>query len=202
MQPTTTFDTPVSTSGYVPYFYESGRFQVYGIAKHPVRSVRRDSIEAAPFSAAKPSDVVVDSRFQTVEQIIASGYLPVPKSDPVVAAITDRRFTTGLGLDDVISQIRRRYEIHAQNVYQIERSKCAAMNAIYEHEAYVGPPSSKQTYAKHKAIQGLYEEERAERTSLWKDVSRLRTLMAESAHSYLGAYRKSSILDQGPGDGP
>ena len=39
----------------------------------------------------------------------------------------------------------------------IDLGKCAAINTIYAHEAYVGPPSSKQMYARHKAIQDLYE---------------------------------------------
>ena len=85
---------------------------------------------------------------------------------------------------------------------EIELGKCAAMNAIYQHEAYNGPPSSKQMYAKHKAIQDLYEEERTERTVLWKDISRLKMQIPETAQEYLGAHRKGSILAQEPGDGP
>ena len=51
-----------------------------------------------------------------------------------------------------------------------------------------------------KAIQGLYEEERAELTTLWKDVSRLKMQIPESAQLYLSASRKASILASEPGD--
>jgi hypothetical protein len=133
---------------------------------------------------------------QTVEQIVQQGYFAVPRGDPVTALITDKHHTSRLGLDDVIGQIRRRYEIYEDNLYQIELSKCAAINAIYHHEAYcgTGSASSRQHYAKHKAIQGLYEQERLERTALWKDVSRLRTLLPESAQQYLSADRKVAAL--------
>ena len=50
--------------------------------------------------------------------------------------------------------------------------------------------------ARHKGIQGLYEQERLERTELWKDVSRLRGLIPESAQLYLAASRKRSILGE------
>ncbi len=60
--------------------------------------------------------------------------------------------------------------------------------------------ANEQMYAKHKAIQDLYEEERTERTSLWKDVSRLKLQIPESAQQYLSAHRKSSILAQDMGD--
>jgi hypothetical protein len=120
-----------------------------------------------------------------------------------MAMISDRKHTSGMGLDDAISQIRRRYEIYEQNLYQIELAKCAAINGIYHHEAYRGPGSatSRQHYAKHKAIQGLYEQERLERTALWKDISRLKTMLPESAQQYLAAHRKMSVLASEPGGG-
>ena len=143
-------------------------------------------------------------RFQTVEQVIANGYFAAPAGDPITAVITDRHHTSWLGLDDVIRQVRQRYEIHERNLYRIESAKCAAINAIYHHEAYNGTAtaSSKQHYAKHKAIQGLYEEERLERVNLWRDVSRIKQLLPESAQQYLAAHRKVSVLAENRGDAP
>ena len=43
---------------------------------------------------------------------------------------------------------------------------------------------------------------RGERTSLWKDVSRLRLALPESAQQYLGAYRKMAAFTDVTGDGP
>ena len=48
----------------------------------------------------------------------------------------------------------------------------------------------------------LYMEQRAERVSLWRDVSRLRLELPENAQQYLSAYRKVSILEDDKGDAP
>ncbi len=83
-------------------------------------------------------------------------------------------------------------------------SRSAAVNAIYQHEAYRGPGSadSKQHYAKHKEIQKLYEQQREEQVNLWKDVSRLRGLLPENAQMYLSAHRKLAVLKSIPGEEP
>ncbi len=168
------------------------------------RSRRPYDSAASPYDFSRmqgPFDSV-SADAPSIEQIIQQGYFAVPISDPVTAMITDKQQTSRLGLDDVIGQIRQRYEIYEQNVYQIELAKCAAINAIYHHEAYCGPGSanSRQHYAKHKAIQDLYEQQRTERTTLWKDVSQLRTALPESAQQYLTAHRKVSVLAQDRGD--
>ena len=204
MYPINSLEDPAQHGGYIPYFYHRGLHLLYPLSAADARQRTDDSRPAVyDFST-------IDTRFsagdqpQTVEQIIQHGYFPIPRADPVTAIITDKKHTSRLGLDDVIGQIRQRYEIYEQNLYQIELSKCAATNAIYRHEAYCGPASasSKQHYAKHKAIQGLYEQERLERVNLWKDVSRLRLLLPENAQSYLAAYRKSSVLKDDGGEFP
>ena len=202
MYPNHSPDTAATRGGYVPYFYQAGLHQSYGLpspnpAERPHESPHGPSGEYASASPFEHAD-----RIQTIEDVIVRGYFSVPQSDPITATISDREHTSSIGLGDVISQIRRRYEIHHENLDQMELGKCAAMNAIYQHEAYCGPPSSKQTYAKHKAIQDLYEEERVERTALWKDVSRLRIQFPESAQQYLSAHRKRLILADNPGDAP
>ena len=202
MCPSHSPDAAAASGGYVPYFYQAGLYLRYGVpASNPARHGRNSPQSSYDLSLTKPL-FGRPERSQTVEQIIASGYFSIPGGDPVTAAISDKMHTSGLGLDDVISQVRQRYEIYHRNLDEIELGKCAAMNAIYHHEAYVGPPSSKQVYAKHKAIKDLYEQERTERTGLWKDVSRLRAELPESAQLYLAAHRKMSILAGDPGGAP
>lgn len=129
-----------------------------------------------------------------MEDVIANGYFRIPPSDSVTAILTDRATTSQLGLDDVVTQIRRRYEVFADHMRQIDAGMCAAANAIYQHEAYEGPANSRQHYAKHKSIQDLYAEKRREQTELWRDVSRLRLLVPENAQQVLSATRKLSAL--------
>jgi hypothetical protein len=138
----------------------------------------------------------------TVEQIIASGYLAVPRSDPVEAIISDKKHTSWLGLDDLIGQIRNRYDLYYKNMYELELAKCAAINTVYTHEAWHGPTDSRVEYSLGKRLDRLYSEQREERVNLWRDVSRLRLLVPENAQQYLSAYRKLSILEDSEGDGP
>jgi hypothetical protein len=203
MYPQTLSSLPNDGGGYVPYFYQSGLHQAYPLQAEAAPPSIRTSSSSTPESASLEALFQRADRTQTVEQVIARGYFAVPPStDQAEAIITDKRHTARLGLDDVIGQIRRRYTIYEQNTEQIERSKCAAINGIYQHEAYLGPgsASSKQHYAKHKAIQKLYEQQNEERTTLWKDVSRLRLLLPETAQLYLGAARKAAILAAETGD--
>lgn len=193
---------PVQTGGYVPYFYEKGLFLAYDVARQrrPTNAYR-DTQTPYDFS----SDGRLEQRLfstMTVEDVIARGYLAVPPGEPITAIITDRAVTSHLGLDDIIGQIRKRYEIYQHNLYEIELAKCSAINVIYHHEAYHGPGSadSRQHYAKHKALADLYEEQRRERGDLWRDVSRLHLALPETAQQYLTAYRKLAILASAGGD--
>jgi hypothetical protein len=200
MHPNNPADPRLSSGAYVPYFYESGLFQSYGTPRARQPEVA-DGNASTPYRFA--SDVSATPRFrdlQTVEQIIAHGYFSVPSTDPVTAILSDKGQTSWLGLDDIISQVRNRYEVYASNVYQIQLGKCAATNSLYAAEAYQGPADSKQFYSRHKRLQELYEQERDERTSLWKDVSRLRQTLPETAQSYLSAHRKLRALDDIAGD--
>ena len=202
MQPIPNPNVAASGGGYIPYFYQAGLFQFYEKPSdvRPSRP-RLDSL-TGPGSAADRSFHDRLDNTQTVEQIITHGYFAISPGDPVTAIISDKQQTSRLGLDDVISQIRHRHEIYQDNLYQIELGKCAAMNSLYGHEAYSGPPTDKQFYARHKRLQELYVEQREERTSLWKDVSRLRLALPESAQQYLAAYRKMAALTDVTGDAP
>ncbi len=199
MYPNNQSDEPFPGQTYVPYFYQVGLHYHYGSPRDWRRKASPDHGSVPyDFSSERGTPKYFDHP-QTVEQIIERGYFAIPRGDPIAAIITDKVHTSWLGLDDVISQVQQRREIYEQNLLQIELSKCAAANAIYQHEAYVGPPSSKQMYARHKAIQDLYEQQRNERTTFWKDVSRLRSLLPESAQLYLSAHRKRTAL-QDAGD--
>jgi hypothetical protein len=137
-----------------------------------------------------------------VEQIVSNGYFSIPKGEPETAIISDRKNTSWLGLDDIIGQIRNRYEVYQGNIYDIEVAKCAVINTFYTHEAWHGPSDSKVEYSVNKRLDGLYESQRGERINLWRDVSKLRLLLPETAHQYLRSYRKVSILEDLEGDEP
>jgi hypothetical protein len=137
-----------------------------------------------------------------VEDVIQRGYLSVPRSEPETAIISDKRSTSWLGLDDLIGQIRNRYQVYERNIYELEVAKCAAINCLFEHQAYHGPTDSKVEYSVNKRLDGLYSEQREERVNLWRDVSRIKLLLPEQAQNYLAAYRKVAILDENKGDAP
>ena len=195
--------TSALSGSYVPYFYQRGLHQLYALPSGHSQTKRSLDDATAPDAAGLEAVLKDVDRLQTVEQIIERGYFAVPATDPVTAIIADKQHTSWLGLDDVIGQIRQRYELYERNFYQIQLAKCAAANAIYHHEKYRGPGSAdaRQHYAKHKAIQDLYAQEGEERVDLWRDVSKLRLLLPESAQGYLSAHRKMAALNAPPGDG-
>ena len=190
-------------AGYMPYFYESGRFLVYPL---PSRNVPGQASYHTPASYDFSSDrapVRHLGGIQTVEQVIEKGYFAVPQGDPVTAIIADKKHTSRFGLDDVIRQIRGRYELFDQNMQELEESVCAAHNSVFRQEADQGTPANqRQQYSADKRIQEIYEQQRAERVNLWRDVSRLRLALPENAQQYLTAHRKVSALESHRGDGP
>lgn len=202
MNPTIVPNGPVFGGPYVPYVYQSGLFQLYlqppGGAP---RIVANESYAVYDFS----SDLIQPRRHfhpQTVEQVIARGYFKVPQGDPIAAMVSDRKQTSWLGLDDLISQIRDRHELYRQNSYEIELAKCSATNAVFALEADRGgvPADSRERYSLSKNLQRLYQDQRDERLSLWQDVSKLRLSMAELAQQYLAAYRKSYFFEDAQGE--
>ena len=200
MQPKTDLSNPAFGGGYLPYFYKAGLFLAY---TSPGRAGHRPSSPAHPsydFSS-EPDFFGLSGHPQTVEQIVSRGYLSVPSGEPETALISDRQHTSWLGLDDVIHQIRHRQVLYQDNMDELDQSVCEANNAVFRQEAAQGAPAdNRQQYAASKMIQGIYEQKRAERVSLWKDVSKLKLLLPESAQLYLAAYRKMKILDDS-GDG-
>jgi len=202
MYPNMTIGRPHFGPGYVPYFYAAGRFVAYDLPRaHTPLDARFASAASYDFT----SDLIQRRSYpapQTVEQVIRRGYLAIPESEPETALISDKKHTARLGLDDVIGQIRRRYEVYDKNIYELEWSKCEAINCLYRHESYHGPTDSKVEYSVSKRMNDLYQEQREERVNLWRDVSRLRLELPENAQQYLAAYRKVSILEDEQGDTP
>jgi len=202
MYPTERTIGAAAAGGYVPYFYQSGVFQRYGLPAALTKAPAGRDESASLYRFSSDRSLTRLDRFQTVEQIIAHGYFAVPAGDPVTAILSDKKSTSWLGLDDIISQVRHRYEVYHQNMYELELAKSAATNSLYAHWAYHGLPDAKQFYSRHKRIQELYQEQREERLSLWKDISRLRLELPESAQNYVSAHRKLQALEITPGDEP
>ena len=197
-------ENPAFTRGYIPYFYEAGLYQWNPLqpdhpsiqspaASHPTYDFTSDLIQRQP----RPS-------YPTVEQIVSRGYFAVPNSDPTTALISDRKTTARLGLDDVIHQVRHRYEIYEANWYGIELAKCSAISAMLSMESERGavPADSRELYSVNKTLDRLYQQQREERVLLWQDVSRLRLALPENAQNYLTAHRKVALLEDERGDAP
>jgi hypothetical protein len=187
---------------YVVYFYESGLSRQY--LQRPKDMLAKLSYGPLPlydFSSDLSGRRAWPKR-QTVEDVIRSGYLSVPQAQPETALISDKSHTAWLGLDDVISQIRQRYQVYQTNLYEIEISKCSVINSLYTHEAWHGPSDSKTEYSVNKRLDRLYQQQRDERIELWRDVSKLRVLLPENAQEYLGASRKLALLEDPRGDEP
>ena len=186
---------------YVIYFYESGLSDQY-------QQRQKDTIARSNYGPSAQYDFSSDLFSkrpwpvpQTVEDIVRSGYFAISKSEPETAIISDKKHTSRLGLNDIIGQIRHRYTVYQQNIYEMEVSKCSAINSCYAHEAYHGPADSKIEYSVSKRLDKLYNEQRDERVNLWRDISRLKLQLPETAQQYLSAYRKVSILEDKEGDG-
>lgn len=193
---------PFSSRYAVPPI-DAGRTQDEHRLPFPANPIRTQP--AGQYSPDFSRNRTLDPHFsspQTVEEIIAGGYLAIPTGDPVTAILTDRRHTAWLGLDDAIAQIRSRYALYEDNMNGILYATAAATNALHKWRAERGEPSEKQLDNLQKNLQTLYAQERQERVSLWQDISRLRVTLPEAAQGYLAAQRKLTLLDTPEGDGP
>lgn len=195
-------NTPAFGGVYVPYFYQAGLYVRYSL---PPSAGRRRAPEYVMSSYDFTSDLTGSRHYagqQTVEQIIASGYLAVPKGDPVTALIGDRMHTARLGLDDMIHQVRQRYEIYQHNMKELDLAVCEAHNGLFRQLSDHGlkVANQRQMYSVDKQTQKIYEMQREERINLWRDVSRIKLGLPESAQMYLSAYRKAALLQDNEGD--
>ena len=189
-------------AGYVPYFYQSGLFQWRPL---PTAQAPSKTYSGAPATYDFTSDLIRKPSYShgpSIEQIIERGYLSAPRSDPETALITDKQQTAWLGVDDLISQVKRRQEIYQRNVYDLDLAKCSASSSLFSIIAQRGgqPASPREVYSVQKRFQELYREQREERVSLWQDISRLKLAFPEVAQQYLSAYRKLAILADPTGE--
>jgi len=152
-----------------------------------------------PASLAPPDDL---DQPQTVDQIVARGFFAAPADDPVTALLTDRRTTTQLGLNDLIDQLQQRIDIYRQNLSDIEDSKLAATNDFHGRKNALGVDYDRELAALNETLIGLYQQQREERVTFWRDLSRLRQVFPETAQMYLSALRKSSLVNDLGGDAP
>lgn len=202
MYPIEPSNEPAGQPGYLPYFYQWGHFLQYAV---PPAFAPSHSYQARPSSddfASELSPGRLLGYGQTVEQIVAHGYFAVPNANPITAIISDKAHTARLGLVDVIQQIRSRYEIYQRNIEELNQAVCEVNNCLFRQLAEHGTlvANQRQQYSTAKQTQKLYEQQRDERTTLWKDVSTLKLVLPETAQNYLAAYRKAAILRENPGD--
>ena len=199
MYPENPSNVPAVLAGYVPYFYQEGLFHRYPITPRYI-TFRPGKSRFSPYEPIHESTSY--KRIQTVEDVIQRGYFAVPGGDPITAIISDKQHTARFGLDDVIGQIRHRYVIYNQNIYELNQAVCEASNSLFRQMADHGQTvaNQRQQYSASKLKQQIYEQQRAERINLWRDVSRLRLVLPENAQNYLTAYRKVSAFESYRGD--
>ncbi|MFA6424672.1 MAG: hypothetical protein WCW64_00635 [Phycisphaerae bacterium] len=181
-------------TGYTPYFYQAGQYLWKPLsASTTPQKLYKEQSGGYDFTTEMPAFY----RPQTVEQIIQKGYLGVRNAEPETAILSDKHNTLWQGLDDIIQQVRHRYEIYNANIRQVEMGKCYIITDLFRREAYRGgaPADSKEQYMTTKQLQELYMQERDERVRLWQDVSKLKLLLPENARQFLSAHRKMSILE-------
>ena len=181
----------------IAYHYSYGRRQLYGSSL--ATSAYRPGLTLHSKRYFSPSKTLarLDDGPQTDEQLVEHGYFVVPTAEPEMAILHDRKQTSWLGLDDILTQVRHRREIYAKNMLDIEWAKCYAFNELVRG----GGPAAEEKYAMYKRrLQDLHAEQRAERVTLWRDVSRLRQQVPESAQQYLSASRKLDIIGDTDGD--
>jgi hypothetical protein len=184
----------------IGYHYSYGRQRSYGVSSPPrIYEPFPTFHPERYFSPRKKTLARLDDGPQTVEQLIEQGYFAAPPGEPETSILYDKKHTSWLGLDDILTQARQRRDIYEKNMLEIEWAKCYAFNEL----ARGGWPFSEEKYVIHdRRLQDLHGDQRTERVSLWRDMSRLRQQLPESAQQYLSASRKIDIIADMDGDAP
>ena len=190
-------DTPPMPVSQTRRNKQAALYRCYSSVQYTSRGGRYAALTESP---TPPSLRAGRQDAQTIAHIVNQGYFSVPQSDPATAVVTDKQEVTWLGLDDVISQLRRRYEIYTRTFCELEQAKCAATNAMHDWKAEHGQPSGQQLDNLQRTLQGLYLQQREERLHLWRDTSRLRQALPVWAQQYLAALRKVDLLYSARGD--
>ena len=180
------------TGAEQPKTYQCERYLLYRYLPKPQSSPYRSTPPQSSDFARSDLVGCDDKGPQTVEQLISHGYLAVPRMVPEMAGLHDRKLSSWLGLDDIITQIRHREELYKKNMIDLEWGKCYAFNEM----AHTGwPVSADQMALYHKRLQELHADQRMERVSAWRDISGLKQLLPESVQGYLSSLRKVDILN-------
>lgn len=181
----------------IAYHYSYGRKRLYGVSS-PARIYEPfpTSVPKRYFSQGKALARLGDGP-RNVEQLIEQGYFAAPASESETAILHDRKETSWLGLDDILTQVRHRRDIYKKNMLEIEWAKCYAFNELARGSSL---PSEEKYAIYERRLQDLHRDQRAERVTLWRDESRLRQQLPESAQQYLSASRKLDIIADTDGD--
>lgn len=179
------------------HYYLYGRKPLYGTANEATTYGKAHNHDRHNSFLSGKAPGQPDGGPQTVEQLVDQGYFAAPKRESETAILNDRLDTSWLGLDDVLTQVRQRQEIYKQNMLDLQWSECYAFNEL----ARGGWPATQEQYVIYdRRMQDLRADKRAERVSLWRDVSRIRDRIPESAQQYLSTLRKIELLDDVDGD--
>jgi len=148
-----------------------------------------------------PDYCTLGSQRPSVSRVLQNGYVVSSQSDPALAMLSDRADTSWMALDDVIEQVRSRYDLYSHNTAEIEHERLMATTAAWNWHR---PPGwvPELDVEVQQVLQGLDAQRRQERVSLWRDVSRLRSSLPEAAREYLDAWRKTEMLKDAGGDWP
>ena len=104
----------------IGYHHSYGRKQLYGASPSArIYEPFPTSIPQRYFSQDKAL-ARLDDGPQTVEQLVEQGYFAAPASEPETAILHDRKATSWLGLDDILTQVRHRRDIYKKNMLEIE----------------------------------------------------------------------------------
>ncbi len=199
MNPSKTNPVAGAPYGAIAYQYQYGRHHQYGTTPTVARYGVRPYWRAQPAPSSQQPVAGIDDGPQTVEDLVRDGFFAVPEHEPETAVLFDRRHTSWMALDDVLGQIKQRESIYKKNMLDIQWSQCYAFNELARN----AHPANEEAYAVYeKRMQDLRSEQRAERVTFWRDVSRIRERLPESAQQYLSAFRKLQILGDEGGDQP
>jgi len=173
------------------YQYLYGHKSQYGYSA--AKPIKPKEFEYQPFFVKESEPAEIDQGPQTVEQILYHGYLSVPKMAPETAIFSDKKQTSWLGLDDILTQIKHREQIYYHNMTDLKWSQCYAFNEMAKGG---WPATDEKELLYNRRMQDIAAQERLERTAFWRDVSRLRQQIPESVQNYLSVSRKMQILDE------
>jgi hypothetical protein len=155
-----------------------------------------DGVEQAAPSASRAG---TDSGRISLERILSDGRLSVPRAEPAEAMLIDRQRTQQLGLDDVITQIQWRYDLYRQHMDELQQTELTVLNAHHTWHDPWGIVDDRRDPELRRELDSVEQQRRAERLSLWRDLSRLRQAVPDWAERYLSAYRKVQLVKDGGG---